>query len=250
MHLKKLISAVLLPFPFGMMFVVVGLILISFTRRQRLGKGLAIGGALALLAFGYDIGNAVLLAPLEAYSQPISASELAALPAAPRAIVVLGSGYRADPSLPPNDRLDSTSIARVVEGVRLARLLPESRLVLSGGLGLAEAMADTAAILGVPRDRLALENASLDTADEAALLRPLLGVAPFLLVTSAAHMKRSMALCQKQGLVPVAAPADLTWGHGPWSVTDFVPSAGALRRTDHALHEWFGLLWSRMRGTI
>ena len=191
-----------------------------------------------------------MLRPLEEFSRPIAASDLAALPSAPRAIVVLGSGYRADPTLPPNDRLDTTSVARVVEGVRLARLLPDARLVLSGGLGLAEAMAETAAILGVPRDRLALENASLDTADEAAFLGPMVGVEPFLLVTSAAHMRRSVALCRKQGQQPIAAPTDLTWGHGSWNVTDFVPSAGALRRTDHALHEWFGLVWSRMRGTI
>ena len=82
------------------------------------------------------------------------------------------------------------------------------------------------------------------------MLRPLIGGASFLLVTSAAHMRRSMALCRKQGLAPIAAPTDFIVHRTHWSLVDLVPEADGFEHADHALHEWIGLLWSRLRGTL
>jgi uncharacterized SAM-binding protein YcdF (DUF218 family) len=168
---------------------------------------------------------------------------------APVAVVVLGSGYRPDPSLPPNDRLSGNGLVRLIEGVRLVQLLPAARLIVSDGFGQGEALAATAAIMGVAHARVVLEGRSVDTSDEAALLPPLVGKAPFLLVTSAAHMRRALALCRKQGLNPIPAATDFTLGASIWSAGDLVPHAGGFFRTDYALHEWIGLLWSSLRGT-
>jgi uncharacterized SAM-binding protein YcdF (DUF218 family) len=174
-----------------------------------------------------------------------------ALAPAPVAVVVLGSGYRPEAAaLPPNDRLSANGLARLIEAVRLLRLLPQARLIVSDGFGQGQALAETASFLGVARDRIVLEHRSLDTADEAALLPPLVGAAPFLLVTSASHMRRAMGLCLKQGLHPIAAPADFIGGGSEWSAGDLVPRASGFSRTDHALHEWIGLAWGKLTGKI
>ena len=147
---------------------------------------------------------------------------------APTAIVVLGSGFRTDKTLPPNDRLSANGIVRLTEAIRLASLLPSARLIVSDGVGQGESLAQTAMILGVPRERITLEARSNDTSDEAALLPPLVGKEPFLLVTSAAHMRRALALCRRQGLNPIAAATDFTRASVEWTAGDLVPRAAGL----------------------
>jgi len=105
-------------------------------------------------------------------------------------------------------------------------------------------------IMGLPRERITLEARSGDTSDEAALLPPLVGKEPFLLVTSAAHMRRALALCRKQGLNPIAAATDFTRATVDWTAGDLLPRAEGFLRADYALHEWIGYWWSGLRGTI
>ena len=69
-------------------------------------------------------------------------------------VVVLGAGVSADNKIPPNAQLSITALARLVEGIRIHNALPQTRLVLSGGLmsnnvSEAEAMAKTALSLGI-----------------------------------------------------------------------------------------------------
>ena len=250
MVLKRLIGACLLPFPVAVLLIVIGLALLWFTQRQRLGRVAVSAGTFILLLGGYDVLSVVLIPSLERHHAPLTPAAVAALAPAPVAVVVLGSGYHPDFKLPANDRLSASGLVRLIEGVRLAHLLPATRLVLSDGFGQGEALSETAAFLGVAHDRIVLEARSLDTADEAALLRPLVGAAPFLLVTSAAHMRRAMALCRKQGLNPIAAPADFSGGADTFLVTDLIPHASGFVRADQALHEWIGLGWSGLRGKI
>ena len=79
---------------------------------------------------------------------------------------------------------------------------------------------------GVARDRIIVETASLDTADQASLLRDCLGQAPFYLVTSARHMPRAMRMFIRSGTQPIAAPADFRAVWASFQVTDFFPQAG------------------------
>lgn len=250
MVLKKLLGAFLLPFPIALLLLICGLLLLWFTQRQRLGRILSSLAALMMLMGGYDVFSGPLILPLERPFAPLTAEEVTAMTPAPTAIVVLGSGFRTDKTLPPNDRLSANGIVRLTEGVRLAGLLPAARLIVSDGVGQGEALAETAMIMGVPRERITLEARSNDTSDEAALLPPLVAQSPFLLVTSAAHMRRALALCRKQGLNPIAAATDYAHSTSEWSAGDLVPHAGGFVRADYALHEWIGYWWSRLRGTI
>ena len=128
-------------------------------------------------------------------------------------MVVLGSGHRSDTRLPVTSEIGSTSLFRLVEGIRLLKSLPDSVLVLSGGKGFdivpnAEVVAGVAQELGVPGREMIVESRLENTAQEAALLAPLLGETPFVLVTSAAHMPRAIRIFQEAGAKPLAAPTD------------------------------------------
>jgi len=85
------------------------------------------------------------------------------------------------------------------------------------------------------------------------LFKKIVGPDPFLLVTSAAHMPRSMALFRKQGMNPIPAPT----GHqvkerqrGEISPGSFFPGIGELEKAEMAVYEYLGLAWVKIRGKI
>ena len=126
---------------------------------------------------------------------------------------MLGGGHVSDPRLPANSQISAAALGRVVEGVRLYKAIPGSKLLLSGGAVFdpvpeAEVMARIAVLLGVKPQDISLEPDSRDTADEAEIIAKMIGRERFILVTSASHMPRSMALFRKRGLQPIPAPTD------------------------------------------
>jgi uncharacterized SAM-binding protein YcdF (DUF218 family) len=93
-----------------------------------------------------------------------------------------------------------------------------------------------------------MESQSRDTAEQARLLAPLLSRDPFILVTSANHLRRSVALFRAQGLDPIPQPAGyLGRGRGPYGLGRFFPNAYGLVRTERAWHEYLGLAWLWLR---
>jgi uncharacterized SAM-binding protein YcdF (DUF218 family) len=141
-------------------------------------------------------------------------------------VVVLGGGTSSDASLPPNAPLSDATLARLVEGVRVHRQLPGSRLVLSGadvfGWGSdAESMSALALALGVAREDIVVDAGSPDTETQARNIRQIVKGEPCVLVTSAAHMRRAIALFRKAGLDPIPAA-----------------------------YEYLGIAWAALRGKI
>jgi uncharacterized SAM-binding protein YcdF (DUF218 family) len=174
-------------------------------------------------------------------------------------IVVLGGGHDlAHAGLPANDLLSSVSIERLVEGVRLYRQLPQAKLIVSGGVAssidtVSEAayLAKVASWFGIPVQDIVLEATSINTADEAVEIKKIIDHEPFYLVTSAIHMPRSMSLCLKQGLNPIAAPTDpilVDPKDQRWEMS--LPSASNLVRTNVAWHEILGMVWGKIRGIL
>src|SRR4051812_47550956 len=128
---KKLLAPFLMPVPFFFAWLLAGLVLVWFTRRQRAGKGLATLGTLGLLVLSYSAVSGRLLGTLERRYAPVT--DAAAAAGRVRWVVVLGGGSSGDEGVPMAMRLSEVSLARVVEGIRLQRQLPGSRLLLSGG---------------------------------------------------------------------------------------------------------------------
>ena len=251
---KKLIAPFLMPVPLCLTLLVAGLVLLWFTRRQRAGKYLATAGALLLVLFGYGFVSNRMLSSLERQYQPVADAREAA--GRVRWVVVLGGGSSSDQSLPEGTRLSEASLARLVEGVRLQRQLPESRLLLSGGSVFgsdadANTMRTLAVGLGVDPASLVLDSASPDTETQAEAVRAQLGTEEFFLVTSASHMRRAVALFRKAGTNPIPAPTHFIVHEGRLlGPGDFFPSSGGLRRVETAAYEYLGLAWAKIRGKV
>jgi uncharacterized SAM-binding protein YcdF (DUF218 family) len=253
-HLKKIVSHFLSPFLLCVLLVLVGLGLLWFSRRQTLGKVLATVGAVFLFLFAYEPVADLVVRPLEVDYVPLVPTETQRRDV--KWVVVLGGGHTSSPTLPPTTQLGESARARLVEGVRLHRLLPESRLLFSGAalydrVPHAEVMAAAAEALGVPRDRMVVDASAEDTADEATALGRVVGEDPFVLVTSAWHMRRATALFAKRGLSPIPGPADYEVkpdnGLDPF---DLFPKPSRLTKLESAVREYVGRLVSWGRGQL
>ena len=259
--LKKIVPLFFYPVSLCLGILILGLFCLWATRRQRLGKVLVTLGTVLLLLLSLPFLSGQILTPLERRYPALLHPETDFLggtksSTSPKWIVVLGGGHVSDPSLPANSQISPAALGRVVEGVRLYKTIPGSKLLLSGGrvfdpVPEAEVMAQIAELLGVKPQDISLESDSRDTADQAEIIAKMIGRERFILVTSAFHMPRSMALFRKRGLQPIPAPSDFpgreSQGFDP---NRFFPGAGALGQVETALHEYLGLAWAWLRGEI
>jgi uncharacterized SAM-binding protein YcdF (DUF218 family) len=199
--------------------------------------------------------SAALLRPLEQGYPPLalSSSQGAGICLEKvKFIVVLGGGYSTDPRVDVASHLAEATVARLVGGIEFYKEIPGSKLLLSGGPpAQADAMAKVALALGVKEQDVILERSSRNTQQEAIFIAPTVGKAPFLLVTSASHMPRAMALFRKLGMNPIAAPTDFlakrTRGWGP---DDIYPSYYGLYEAERAVYEYLGIVWKKLNHEI
>ncbi|MCP4255081.1 MAG: envelope biogenesis factor ElyC [Candidatus Scalindua sp.] len=255
--LKKIISAFLYPLPFSLLLSFLGLYFLWFTNKQKAGKILVSAGLVVLTLFSYHVIADKLLRPLERQYDVFEMK--GATPATPkpavRFVVVLGGGQALDSGLPLLSQMSDAPVVRLMEGIRIYRKFPGSRLLLSGGGGFsiseAEMMARVAIEMGVPERDIILESKSRDTRDEALFIKPMVGNEPFVLVTTASHIPRSMALFRKLGMNPIASPI----GHSVkddqrLSFYSFFPSTGSTEKSELAIHEYLGMIWAKLRGQM
>jgi uncharacterized SAM-binding protein YcdF (DUF218 family) len=252
---KKIISPLFLPVPLCLEVLAVGLILIWFTRKQKAGKLVVTLGTLMLLLLSNTSISDLLLRSLEyRYPPPAMTAGSSLRATGVKYIVVLGGGYSDDPHIPLTSQLGEDTMVRVAEGIKLYREIPGCKLVFSAGsinqpVPESEVMSKVAQALGVGQQDVVLESESRDTEESAKAVAPIVQKDPFLLVTSASHMPRSMAMFKKQEMNPIAAPTDYlvkTDGQGfPFA---FYPDAGSLKRSERAFYEYLGLAWAKIRG--
>ena len=230
-----------------------GMILLP-TRWRGAGRGLLVFGVSLLLIVGYSpLGN-VLMRSLSERFPPWQDTGRA-----PDGIIVLGGAINSEVSAARGTLELDASAERVLAALELARRYPQARIVYSGGSGnLIQRSAAEAPLagellkrFGIAADRIALEDKSRTTAENAAYTRALVSPKPgelWLLVTSAFHMPRSMIAFRDAGFDVVAYPVD--WRtRGPEDATlPFATLAAGLARTDVAVHEWAGLLAYRLGG--
>lgn len=246
---KKIAAPFLFPVPLILGFLAVGLILLWFTQRQKTGKILVSIGTLFLLLFSLESVSNYLVGSLESRYPPVlsAANDV-------KWIVVLDGGHASDPRLPPTSQLHASTLARLVEGIRLYRKIPGSKLILSGGkvfsrTASAGVMSSVAQTLGVNADDLILEPKARDTREEARYVRPLLKAEKFFLVTSASHMPRSVLIFKGLGMNPIPAPADyLNKKSGVLGPGIFQPSAYNLMAAERTFYEYIAITWFKLSG--
>jgi uncharacterized SAM-binding protein YcdF (DUF218 family) len=251
--MKKIVTPFFYPLTLSVFFLVAGVMLLLFAKKQRLAKGLVLSGTVTLLLFSYGAGSNLLLEPLEHPYPSLTASPQ---PSPEPWIVVLGAGLSVDEGIPLTAQLSSTSMVQLAEGIVRYRQRPGSRLLLSGGKGFeqeseADLMARVAVALGVPPSDIVKEDQSRDTEDQARLIREHVGERTFVLVTSASHMHRALFLFRGLGMNPVpAATAHLARAVEPRSPRDVFPKPLALRNAEVAVHEYLGIAWIRLTGLL
>ena len=239
---KQLVGVLVLPATIALLLVAAGLVLHLVERRAAARRVFLAGVLLAYLGSISIVGDA-LVAPLER-QYPAVADD--AVPAA-AFIVVLGGGYLPRDEVPITAELNADGLARIVEGVRLARQLPQATLIVSGGAPAgttpsAHGYAVLALDLGIDRARVIVHDTPHDTAEEARAIAARIGREPFLLVTSASHMPRAMRRMEAAGALPVPAPTAHQAVPSTFNLWKILPTGSGMSKTERAVHEYVGLL--------
>ncbi len=257
--LKKFISFWLMPVPMGLALLLAGLWLTRNARRARLGRTLLIVATGMFALFTNKVVSKALIAPLESRYPAIpefrAGAPLNPALAACQFVVVLGSGHTDAPGLASTHQLSDAGLARITEGARLLRVLPDAKLVVSGppiGANPAHAtvLARAAESLGIAHDRIIFIDTARDTEDEALAVKKLTGGdARVALVTSAWHMPRAAGLFRHAGVNILPCPAGfLGRRNRDFRFDDLTWDSESLSRSTAAVHEYLGLLWNALRG--
>jgi len=200
-------------------------------------------GACGAVVFGFSSGKvaAALMSPLE-YAYP-AIHDARGHPEV-RSIVVLTAWAADDPNMPLSSRLNASGAFRVLMALKLHRDCPDCRVIVSGSKTTARIMADTLHELGIPRD-IVIQDEAQHTDDSAESLGTTIGREPFFLVTSAGHLPRSMRLFARRELHPIPVPVDYQLPRD-WRDADLAPSPFSLGVSDLAIHEYLGILRTRL----
>ncbi|MGB5867869.1 MAG: ElyC/SanA/YdcF family protein [Arcobacteraceae bacterium] len=228
--LKKIISAAIMPLSITLLLLLIGLLFLDKRTLKKAQLFLTIG-FICLVTISYQPFSNTLLNSLESKYQ-----KLDPIPQNIQYILLLGGDVN----------------NRGWEALRLYHKIENAKIITSGYEGshnIPEAIrtANLFYDLGIPQEDIIIHTTPKDTKEEAIKIKEVLGVQPFILVTSAYHMPRAMALFQKEGLHPIAAPTDFRVKKTKYGS---VPKGKNLLNTEIALHEYIGLVWSKIKGQI
>lgn len=237
-----------MPFPIGMLLLLVGLIYL-YRNRLTQAKVLLTLSIIWLSLISYSpLVNTVLYKYESAYPT------LHTAPKNIQYIYVLGNGQHTDDAHPITSQVNEISSVRLNEAIRLYRQLgEEATIIVSGYAGLfdptpgAIMQEKLALALGVKKEKLHIEPKPRDTQEEAKAAKAYIGDAPFILVTSASHMKRAVIFFQQEGLTPIPAPTNHLADIKHPDYTDFF-SPFALEKSKVVWHEILGLIWQKIKG--
>ncbi len=169
------------------------------------------------------------------------------------------------PFLEPNDRVYFARGAdRVTHAVQLYKVGLIKRILISGGSGRlggegepeADKFKAAMVMMGVPDSSIILENATRNTAESAVEVKKLLDdwnikAADCLLITSAFHMRRSLACYRHQGVMLESFSTDF-YAHPRSFHLDIllVPKAEAMTNWNKIIKEWVGFVAYKFAGYV
>jgi len=223
-----------------------GLVL-TMTKRTKLGTRLALGAVGALAVAGLSpLGNALMLPLEERFPALVDDGDPIV------GIVVLGGTYDTEATSEHGRMALNETGERLVALADLARRYPSAKIVYAGGgseftpdtTPEATLVENTVGELGVAGSRVVYERRSLNTFQNAVYAKEL--AAPkagerWLLVTSAFHMPRAMGVFRAAGFDMTPYPVDFRTAGAKSLIRPFAFVSEGLRRTDVATKEWIGL---------
>ena len=228
---KKIISVALMPLSIAIILASVALLFLYLNKPKKAKRYIIYSVVWTLLISSSFVGN-LMLKPLES-----SYPRLEKIPKDIEYILLLGGDRK----------------KRAWEALRLYHKIPNVKVITSG-YSLHDTLSDAQKTLkllvesGIPKERLLMQDMAKTTYEEAIEMKKRVGEKPFILITAAYHMPRAMALFKKAGLNPVAAPADF---NRPEEYGLFSTLQGVhLQHTEHAWHEYLGLVVYKIQGKI
>jgi uncharacterized SAM-binding protein YcdF (DUF218 family) len=261
LFLSKFLPLFVYPVGLASILLIAALIFFKYRKVQ---FACILGALLVLFVFGNSWVSFSLLSSLE--WRYIPSEEL------PKAdtIVLLGGGTR--PQLPPRPTSETNEAGdRIGYAAKLYKEGKASEIIVSGGfidfygstVPESEAMKELLMAYGVPQEAIIEENKSRNTYENATYVREIAdqkGYNKILLVTSALHMPRSVAIFEHQGFEVIPAPTDFlaTWGQegrtasvglSGW-LLKIVPDSERLDFSTRAIREYIGMFVYRMRGWL
>ncbi len=229
--LKKLISSIIMPLPFGLALGIIGLIFL-FRNSYVKAKLLLTLSFFAIFIFSYNPVANLLIRPLEKQYQSIEEADLSI-----KFALLLGGDF--------DDRGD--------EVVELYYQNPNLTIFTSGFEGHrprpeAEVNKEKLIRLGIPEANIIANSAPKDTIEEAKAMKARIGRQPFYLITSAYHMPRAIRIFEAVGTQPIAAPTGYLEGKS--RLNDFADAKEATK-SQIAVHEYIGsaYLWIKLHLT-
>jgi uncharacterized SAM-binding protein YcdF (DUF218 family) len=221
-----------------------------FVKKPRLKKMLLLASAVLLLVFsndflfnqfaGYWDTKPVVLKSSEKYS----------------CAIVLG-GFSSEGK--NGEGFFNLSADRFIQAIKLFNTGKVSHILITGGNGSllpdkfeeADWVKTQLKEFSVPDSCVLIENKSRNTIENAAFSKPMLEKAglkpPYLLVTSAFHMRRSLGIFKKADIKVVPYPCNYFGGRGNTSPGDFVPDAYVFGLWPYYIKEVVGTMVNTVR---
>jgi len=256
LFLSKLLPVFFYPMGLTILLALIaGLFLLLNFRRLAL---FSIGTATTILwVCSTPVVANLAIATLERQYPPVTIAET------PEADVAIVLGGALGQPLRPRVEVDLSGTAnRVLHAARLYRAGKVKRILVSAGnIPWAQATKPEAELIkellvewGVASEAIEIATASRNTFENALEIERMWKSRKFssaLLVTSASHMPRAMAVFLRAGLPVIASTTDVQAVDGDQAyLFDWLPDASALSTTTTAAREWVGFLAYKIRGYL
>jgi uncharacterized SAM-binding protein YcdF (DUF218 family) len=251
-YLSKIGWLLVQPLSLGLLLILAALFLGLAGWRRLQVVALAAAAVVVFVTIGTTAGTMAL----QALEDRIPRREPAG---APVCLLVLGGGFEADVTRVRGGVEFNQAGERYMEALRLSRLHPQARIIVSGGDGsLTGGYEDDFTVMkrlardfGLEEARLLPETGSRNTFENmvnSAAIMKREGLSECLLVTSAFHMPRALGMARKAGVAVRPWPVDYrTDGRTTLGIDLTEPTSNA-QKTATALREWLGLFANYLAG--
>lgn len=246
---SKLIQPILWPLNQALFALLAGFVLLRL-RKEKAARVLFAAAFSVLFVSSLPIVAHRLARGLESDYPVLSSID------APKADAIVVLGGTVSNRIPPRKEVQEISGSRLVPAAWLFKAGKAQKIIVSSGTDYSQAdgsrraesqdMADFLVALGVPSKSIIQESRSRNTYENAKYTAELVkdsAMKSILLVTSAFHMPRSVAMFKKFGVTNVVPfPSDHRITNTGVRAGDFLPEIGALAITTASIKEYVGRL--------
>ena len=261
---SKIVQFCIEPLNWALLFVLLSLMFVLL-KKPVLCKRFLFLAVFDLLVVGWIPTSEVFLRALEDSVSKYSISQLTQSELG--GIVILGGAIESGTISTDRGEVSIGPAAeRVTKALQLIRQYPHLPFIYSGfsgsvspkGISEADAFKQLIAEQGIDEKMVHYENQSRNTYENVLYMKPMMEqygakdqdgkLKPWIVITSASHMYRSIGIFQKQGLAVLPLPVDFqTAHHLQWTSFDLVSGA---QNWNRLLHELIGLLAYWITGKI